>query len=286
VTAEPTASRTSASTARSDLAGVVLAAGLGTRLRPLTDLRPKALCPVNGVPLVDLALQRVSAEVLGEPAPSGADQTATLAVNAHHHADQVVAHLAGRAHVSVERPVALGTAGALARLRPWLDRRPVLLTNADAYLPGGLAELVTGWDGERCRLLVRALPDGARGDFELAGRPVRYVGACLLPWQLVATLVDEPSGLYEVLWRREDAAGRLDLAVTEGTAIDCGTPADYLAANLHASGGRSVIGAGAVVQGAVDRCVVWDGAVVGPDERLVEVVRAGTASAPVTVPCT
>ena len=47
-----------------------------------------------------------------------------------------------------------------------------------------------------------------------------------------------------------------------------------------------MIGAGAVVQGAVDRCVVWDGAVVGPDERLVEVVRAGTASAPVTVPCT
>jgi len=286
VTAEPSAKRTPASTARSDLAGVVLAAGLGTRLRPLTDLRPKALCPVNGVPLVDLALRRVSAQVLGEPAPSGAALTANVAVNAHHHADQVVAHLAGRAHVSVERPVALGTAGALARLRPWVDRRPVLLTNADAYLPDGLAELVNGWDGERCRLLVRVLPDGARGDFEVAGRPVRYVGGCLLPWHLVATLVDEPSGLYEVLWRGEDAAGRLDLAVTEATAIDCGTPADYLAANLHASGGRSVIGAGAVVQGSVDRCVVWDGAVVGPDERLVEVVRAGTASAPVTVPCT
>ena len=133
MTAEPSAKRTSASTARSDLAGVVLAAGLGTRLRPLTDLRPKALCPVNGVPLVDLALRRVSAQVLGEPAPSGAALTANVAVNAHHHADQVVQHLAGRAHVSVEQPIALGTAGALGRLRPWIDGRPALVVNADTW---------------------------------------------------------------------------------------------------------------------------------------------------------
>ena len=60
-------------------AGVVLAAGAGTRLRPLTDLRPKALCPVGGRPLVDLALDRLAAEV-GGLGPQW------LAVNAHHHA--------------------------------------------------------------------------------------------------------------------------------------------------------------------------------------------------------
>ena len=290
-----------------DLAGVVLAAGLGTRLRPLTDLRPKALCPVGGIPLVDLALDRIS-PYLGRPAvapvaphcsrgadsgpaKSGSTGANTLyggnhvAVNAHHHADLVVRHLNGRAHVSVEQPAPLGTAGALARLRPWLDGRDVLLTNADAYLPGSLDHLVRGWDGERCRLLVRALPDGAHGDFTRAGRPVRYLGACLLPWARVATLPEQPSGLYEVLWRDEDAAGRIELVLTDGVAIDCGTPADYLAANLAASGGASVVGDGAVVEGSLDRCVVWDGAFVGRDEQLSQVVRAGTREAPVTVDC-
>jgi NDP-sugar pyrophosphorylase family protein len=206
-----------------------------------------------------------------------------MAVNAHHHAEQVVRHLAGGAHLSVEQPVPLGTAGALARLRPWLDGRDVLLTNADAYLPDGLGELMPGWDRERCRLLVTTLPPGTRGDFELDGGPVRYVGACLLPWHLVATLREEPSGLYEVLWRDAAAAGRLELVPTAGTTIDCGAPADYLAANLHASHGRSVVGAGAVVEGTLDRCVVWDGASVGPAEHLERVVRAGTRDAPVTV---
>jgi CTP:molybdopterin cytidylyltransferase MocA len=286
-----------------DLAGVVLAAGLGTRLRPLTDLRPKALCPVGGVPLVDLALDRLCAAMFAPQAPlcsrraaseparrgsTGANRlygSKEVAVNAHHHADQVVRHLGGRAHVSVEQPVPLGTAGALARLRPWLDGRHVLLTNADAYLPDGLDELLHEWDGERCRLLVRALPDGAHSDFTRAGRPVRYVGACLLPWDRVARLPEEPSGLYEVLWRDEDAAGRLDLVLTDGVAIDCGTPADYLAANLTASGGVSVVGDSAVVEGSLDRCVVWDGAFVGRDEHLSQVVRAGTRESPVTVDC-
>ena len=274
-TSTPATSGTSSAKARSNLAGVVLAAGLGTRLRPLTDLRPKALCPVGGVPLVDLALRRLAPYV-----GAGA-----VAVNAHHHAELLVEHVGTRAYVSVEQPRPLGTAGALGHLRHWLAGRDVLLTNADAYLPDGLGELMAGWDGERCRLLVRHLPAEDRGDFQPPGGPVRYVGACLLPWPLVSELSAEPSGLYEVLWRREWDAGRLELVVTAGTAIDCGTPADYLAANLHASGGRSVVGEGAVVEGPLERSVVWDGAYVGPHEHLVEVVRAGTRGQPVTVDC-
>jgi hypothetical protein len=100
----------------------------------------------------------------------------------------------------------------------------------------------------------------------------------------VATLDALPSGLYEVLWRAEEAAGRLDLVRTTATAIDCGTPADYLRANLHASGGRAVIAPGAVVLGRVERSVVWDGAYVGPDEHLCDCIRAGTRAAPLTVP--
>ena len=264
----------------SPLAGVALAAGLGTRLRPLTSLRPKALCPVGGVPLLDHALDRLR--------PYAGDGPDHLAVNAHHLGEQVVAHVRGRAHVAVEQPEPLGTAGALGGLHDWLDGRDVLLTNADAYLPGGLADLVEGaggWDGQRCRLLVVPAVD-RRADFTDARGGWHYVGACLLPWALVRDLTAVPSGLYEVVWRAERDAGRLELVGTAAPCIDCGTPADYLAANLLASGGESVVGAGAQVLGRLTRSVVWDGAWVGPDEHLVEQVRAGTRDRPLTVDAT
>ncbi|MBT0767914.1 NTP transferase domain-containing protein [Kineosporia sp. J2-2] len=254
-------------------AGIVLAAGAGSRLRPLTDLRPKPLCPVGGLPLVDHALTRL--------APLTGDGPAHLAVNAHHHADAIRAHCESRVTVAVETgDEALGTAGGVANLLPWLDGRDALVTNADQYLPGGLAGFTDGWDGERCRLLCR--PDPAKNDF---GRGLRYVGACLLPWQLIRHLEPEPTGLYEVLWRRELEGGRLDLVVLpeSAVAIDCGTPADYLAANLHASGGRSVIGEGAQVLGTVNSSVVWDGAYVAPGEVLERQIRAGSRERSVTV---
>jgi GTP:adenosylcobinamide-phosphate guanylyltransferase len=265
--------------AGSGLAGIALAAGAGTRLRPLTDLRPKALCPVGGRPLVDHALDRLAA-VAG-------DGVERLAVNAHHHADLLRRHCESRATVSVELPVALGTAGGVAGLRGWLDGRDALVTNADAYLPGErcLAPLADGWDGARMRLLCVPLPAAARPDFTAPdGRGVRYVGACLLPWSAVRGLRAAATGLYEVLWRDAAARGELDLVVAgDLVALDCGTPADYLAANLHASGGASVVGEGAVVRGRIERCVVWDGAYVGPDENLRDTIRAGTRDHPLTV---
>jgi hypothetical protein len=265
------------------LAGVALTAGAGTRLRPLTDLRPKALCPVGGVPLLDLALQRLTASI----------GSAHLAVNAHHLADQIAAHLAERApevHLGVEYPQALGTAGALGALRPWLDGRDALVTNADAFLPEGLARedgrsFTDDWDAEHCRLACITIPaDGGRADFVAGdGRRMRYVGACLLPWRMIRSLAPEPSGLYERLWRDQDAAGRLELWPIAGTALDCGTVSDYLQANLHASGGKSVVGPGAHVEGRLVRSVVWDGAHVGPDEHLVDVVRAAGPGQVLTV---
>jgi len=266
-----------------EVAGVVLAAGAGTRLRPLTDLRPKALCPVGGVPLLDHALDRL-APLTG----TGADR---VAVNAHAHAGQVAAHCDRRGDVrlSVE-PDPLGTAGALGLLRPWLDGRPVVVTNADSYLPDGLGTLLTGWDGERCRLLCA--PSPGPGDFPSTAPGLRYVGAAVLPWSAVRDLAATPSGLYEVLWRDAERRGTLELVTVEqvtggGTvAVDCGTPADYLRANLHASGGRSVVGAGATVLGTLHRCVVWDGAWVGPGEHLRDAVRAGTRDDVTTVTVT
>ncbi len=124
------------------------------------------------------------------------------------------------------------------------------------------------------RLLTVAA--GAAGDFGAA----RYCGVALLPATAVGTLRAEPSGLYEVLWGVAWARGELDLVTHHGPFVDCGTPADYLAANLLASGGASVIGAGAIVDptARVDRSVVWPGAAVGPRERLVDAIRAGRST--------
>lgn len=237
------------------LCGVVLAAGEGRRLHPLTLVRPKPLCPVDNVPLIDHALARVAAV------------TSDIAVNVHFGREAIEHHLDGQPiHVSVEDPVLLGTAGALGQLRPWIAGRPVAVVNADTWCPGSsLAAASATWDHERVRLLVV-------GEDRL--RPTSRVAGALLPWTEVAALEPEPSGLYEASWARLAAEDRLDVRRWDGPWADCGTPASYLAANLAASGGASVIGKDAVVAGVVERSVVWPRAEVAAGEHLVDAIRA------------
>ena len=267
---------------------VVLAAGEGQRLRPLTELVPKALCPVGNVPLLDRALRRVDG--LGLSA---------VAVNASYLAEQVVAHVGDRAHLSVEPDGPLGTAGGIGHLKDWIDGRGVLVGNADAYLsdphrePGkDIAALLDGWDGDTVRMLTLPVKPGSTGGF--SGR--RFAGFSLLPWRRVRELRAELSDLVRLVWRPAESDGELELIAYDGIYIDTGTPADYLAANLHAAGGHglldptaiitgratgSVVGARAVVAGDITRCVVWPGATVAGSETLTDAIRAG---AHMTVP--
>ena len=235
------------------LAALVLGAGSGTRLRPLTTLLPKVLCPVNGVPLLDLALDRVLAI------------TPAVAVNARYGVERIAERVGDRAFVSDERghPEELGTAGAIGSLRVWLDGRPLLVVNGDTWTDVPLEPLLDGWDGERVRVLVH---DGVL-------RPGARVVASLVPAADAAGLPAIPLGLSNALWWPADAAGRLESVTGAGRFVSCDTPADYLAANLCASGGVSVVGAGAVVEGAIDRCVLWPGAVVRRSEVLVDAIR-------------
>ncbi len=227
-------------------------------MRPLTGLRPKALCPVGNVALVDLALGRVRRLV---------DET-SVAVNVHHGRSQLEAHLGGHVHLSVEEPLALGTAGAVAHLRPWLDGRAVVVVNADTWHCASLAPLLAGWDGKRVRVLVAGPPGAVLG-------PRSPVLGSLLPWSEVERLPHEPWGLWEASWRHRLADGRLETVAVEAAVVDCGSPGDYLAANLAASGGAPVIGQGALVEGELVRSVVWPGGVVRAGEVLVDAVRVG-----------
>ena len=202
--------------------------------------------------LVDTAIDRVRAV------------TADVAVNVHHGRQALVDHLGDRVHLSIEEPEALGTAGAVGHLRAWLDGRPAVIVNADGWCRGGLDRLVDGWDGERIRILVPGGgPFGARS--EIAGS--------LLPWSVAERLPPEPAGLYEAVWRDALADDRLETVDFDGDFVDCGTPADYLAANLLASGGEPVVEPGARIEGRLVRSVCWEEAVVEPGEVLVDGIR-------------
>jgi nucleotidyltransferase-like protein len=237
--------------------GVVLAAGEGRRLRPLTELLPKPLCPVANRPLFDIALERIRTV------------TDHVAANVHAHRDLMEEHLSTLdVHMSIEADARLGTAGALGKLREWIDGDPVVVTNCDALTATELGALVDGWDGERIRLLTAF--DELDADFHGLWK---YAGACLMPWAAVRDLPAADGDLYALRWAPADAAGTLELVPTHVAFVDCGTPARYLGANLVASGGESVIGDGAVVEGVVEESVVWPSAHVARHEHLRHVIR-------------
>ncbi len=272
------------------LCAVLLAAGEGRRLQPLTSVRPKPLCPIANTTLLDRAFVAVNS--LGLTGPDD------VAVNAWHLADTIVAAVGDQAHIGVESgPAPLGSSGGIAALRDWIDGRDVVVANADAYLHGGsVAALTRGWTGDGVRMLV--VPAGKHvkefGDD-------RFAGFSVIPWRYVERLSAEPTDLVFTVWRPAEAAGELRTIQYGGDFIDCGTPADYLTANLDAAawlGGslisptanvtgivtRSVIGAGATVKGAVVDSVIWPGATVADNEMLHHAIRYGPSPAETVYP--
>ncbi len=184
-----------------DLAGVVLAAGSGTRLAPLTLELPKAMCPVGGVPLIDRAIAHLSA------VPTAA--TIEIAVNAHGSQRALIDHLDERVHLSIEDPDVLGTGGALARLSRWIDARPVCLVNADAVHDADLQAFVDSWDHERHHFLLAGTDEFAPG--------VRLC-AVLMPARSLSTLVDDGRAVsvYDEIWKPAAAQQRVSVRRHDG----------------------------------------------------------------------
>jgi MurNAc alpha-1-phosphate uridylyltransferase len=216
---------------------MVLAAGLGKRMRPLTATRPKPLIPVAGKPLIDHALDRM--------AEAG---VARAVVNLHYLADALEAHLALRSApavaISDERDALLETGGGMVRAAGQLPD-PFFCVNSDnIWLDGPrnvFCELSLAWKPEEMDallLVVRhtgAFNHEGAGDFHLdpMGRVRRRRPNGVAPFiftgiQLVAKrlLREAPEGAFStnVLWDRAMAEGRLYGLVHTGQWFDVGTP--------------------------------------------------------------
>lgn len=215
---------------------MLLAAGLGTRLRPFTDTRPKPLVPVAGTPLID--------RVVAEAMDAGLTR---FVVNVHHHADQLAAHvedLAARhpqARFRLSRePAVLGTGGGVNAALPLLETDPVLVMNTDAFWLGGgapLLRLIEAYRDGAEMVLLCVHPRDARGfrrshDFCLdprgritndVGAPVIYAGAMLLSRVLFAGMPTGPFPM-ERLYDRARANGSLRGVVLDATWLHVGDP--------------------------------------------------------------
>ena len=226
---------------------MVLAAGLGTRMRPLTDDRPKALVEVGGRALIDHVLDRL--------AGAGVE---TAVVNVHWFADRLEAHLAARARgprivISDERDELLETGGGLKKARPLLGDEAVFVANIDSvWTDGGdaLKELSRLWDPERMdAALLLARREGSigfegDGDFFRAddGRLTFRGDAPAAPWAYMGVhickpdyVADGPRGPFSLsaLWRRSAAAGRLYGCVLDGDWMHVGDPRSRDAAEVR-----------------------------------------------------
>jgi N-acetyl-alpha-D-muramate 1-phosphate uridylyltransferase len=193
------------SSSRSPKTAIVLAAGLGKRMLPITATMPKPLVRVGGRTLIDFALNRL--------AEAGIE---TVVVNVHHFADMLEAHLRTRelpqVIVSDEREAVLETGGGVKKALPLLGRDPFITFNSDSiWIEGSqpnLPRLITAWDPERMDILMLVAPldtsvgyEG-RGDFSMDanGRlrrrregetaPFVYAGVAIVKPELVAGTPD------------------------------------------------------------------------------------------------
>jgi MurNAc alpha-1-phosphate uridylyltransferase len=223
---------------------MVLAAGLGTRMRFLTEARPKPLVAVGGKPLID--------HVLDKLATAGVE---TAFVNVHYFADQIEQHLAGRRApqivISDERGRLLGTGGGVAKALPQLGDAPFFLVNSDTIWIDGvtpnLRRLAYAFDVNAMDALLLLAPTttsigySGLGDFAMTadGRlrrraerevvPFVYAGVAVLSPALFA---DAPEGVFPLtqLFRRAEEAGRLHGLRLEGLWMHVGTPEAVAAA--------------------------------------------------------
>ena len=218
---------------------MIMAAGLGKRMRPLTATRPKPLVEVNGKALLDHVLDRLRLAGVTK-----------VVVNVHYLADALEAHLTTRAKgldvvISDERDLLMETGGGLVKAAPLIDSEPFLSLNSDNLWIDGPADTIkllsSQWDGSKMDALLllvpqaRAMGHKGLGDFHMdrTGRLRRRERSRVAPFvftgiQIVSKrlLRDAPEGPFStnILWDRAIEEGRAFGAVHQGLWFDVGTP--------------------------------------------------------------
>jgi N-acetyl-alpha-D-muramate 1-phosphate uridylyltransferase len=217
---------------------MVLAAGLGLRMRPLTDRLPKPLVQVAGRPLLDHVLKKLGEAGVGE-----------AVVNVHYLPDQIIDHVAGRTKprviISDERNQVLGTGGGVVKALPMLGDMPFFLVNADTLWIDGvrsnLARLAETFDPARMDILLLMAPTassigyGGNGDYAMLPDgalrkrkehqvvPFVYAGAAILSPSVFAKA---PSGEFSLtkMFDAANAQERLFGLRLDGMWMHVGTP--------------------------------------------------------------
>ncbi len=217
--------------------GMILAAGFGTRMRPLTDTLPKPLISVGGITLLDRALDQMLRAGVGK-----------AVVNVHYLAEQIETHVARQRApaivISDEREKLLDTGGGLKKALPHLEDHAFFVSNGDSLWVEGAVPLLqalrSAWRDDEMDCLLALAPIDALGyegdgDFHLAsdGRLRRaqagpggaYVatGIYLVHPRLFENAPDEPFSM-NLLWDRAIADGRLHGLLGDGEWMHVGTP--------------------------------------------------------------
>ena len=218
---------------------MIMAAGLGKRMRPLTETRPKPLVEVAGKAMIDHCFEKLVEAGIGK-----------AVVNVHYLADMMEAHLAALPYpvdiqVSDERTRLLETGGGLVQAEPLIEEDVFFCINSDNLWTDGptnsLLQLAEGWDADRMDALLLLIPREAAhnyngdGDFYLDDEkrisrklpdqkaPLIYSGIQLISKRL---LRDAPAGPFStnIFWERAIGEGRLFGAVHDGQWFEVGSP--------------------------------------------------------------
>jgi MurNAc alpha-1-phosphate uridylyltransferase len=226
---------------------MIMAAGLGTRMRPLTNERPKALVEVAGRTLIDHVLDRLAAAGIQK-----------AVVNVHAFADVLEAHLAGRRDLEIviadERSALLETGGGLKAARHLVGESPIIVANVDSlWVEEGdpaLERLIAAWDPSRMDDLLLLAPTDRclgfhdAGDFFLEqDGAIRHRGsAAIAPYAHAGVHIIDPrladawpEGKYGIFphWMAMQSRGRLHGVAMAGLWMHVGDPASRYAAEVH-----------------------------------------------------
>jgi len=267
----------------------ILAAGLGERLRPLTNERPKPLIPVVNRPLITYNLSLLQQQGIRE-----------VAVNLHYLGGMIRDTLGDGSRFGIkihysEEPELLGTGGAIKKLRPFFGTEPFLVMNADILIDLDLQDLILFHRSRKAfaTMVLRPNPDPVRyGTIETdnTGRireflgKVRTNGTGLHPWMFTGVHLFDPAVLETMPEKQRFCINRDVYAqwirekracygyVYKGYWEDLGMPADYLRANLETA--RRHAGASGIVRSEretadgvvlIPPCRIGEGTVIGKD---------------------